>query len=160
MLLPAAFNEPSDSRMVTNSLPQSGGGILIAEDHRLTANLLKRLLAPAFPSHPVRIAFSAEEALELCQSAPPQVVIMDITLPGMNGIDAVRLIKTTMPAIQVIMHSNMGAAIFVDECMKAGAAAYVLKTSAFAELIPAVAGLLAPKVPDSRQQPDAVRSAE
>jgi DNA-binding NarL/FixJ family response regulator len=140
--------------MSMNPPLESGGGILITEDHLLTASLLARLLAAAFPGYPVSTVATAEEALAMCRAAPPRVVIMDITLPGMNGIEAMRQIKACMPAIQVVMHSNLAADVFIEECMKSGAAAYVVKSSPFAGLIPAVASLLAAQpASDTLQDP-------
>jgi DNA-binding NarL/FixJ family response regulator len=122
---------------------EPGGGILVTEDHPLTASLLMRLLASAFPQHRISAVSSAEEALAVCRTTPPRIVIMDIGLPGMNGIEATRHIKATLPDVQVVMHSNLASEVFIDESMKAGAAAYVLKTSPIAGLIPTVANLLA-----------------
>jgi DNA-binding NarL/FixJ family response regulator len=120
----------------------SGGGILIAEDHRPTADLLHRLLVAEFPGYRLRTAYSAEEALDQCRAAPPRVVIMDISLPGMNGIEATRRIKACAPAVQVVMHSALDAGIYAEECAKAGASAYVGKAKPQAELVPVVARLL------------------
>jgi len=125
-----------------NLQPDSGCGILITEDHQPTANLLRSLLAAAFPDQHVSTAFSAEEALESCRTTLPRVVIMDISLPGMNGIDATRHIKTSTPSVNVVIHSNLDADIYSDACMAAGASAYVLKARPQSRLIPVVAQLL------------------
>jgi two-component system invasion response regulator UvrY len=108
-----------------NRRPKSGGGILITEDNRPTSELLETLLVKALPGYRIRIAASAEDALELCREEPPELVIMDISLPGMNGIEATRRIKATLPDVPVVMHSNLDAPIYARECEKAGAAAFV-----------------------------------
>lgn len=124
------------------SLFESGRGILIAEDHRPTVDLLLALLAAAFPACPIQTAFSAEEALERCQAAAPKVVIMDIGLPGMNGIDATRHIKATLPTVHVVVHSSLDPSLFADACTQAGASAFVSKGTPQVDLIPLVAKLL------------------
>jgi DNA-binding NarL/FixJ family response regulator len=117
-------------------------GILITEDHKPTADLLRMLLTAAFPGYPISTAASGEEALVLCRTVPPKVVIMDVSLPGMNGIEATRRIKAAMPAVKVVVHSSNDAAVYAEACVGAGACAYVPKSKPAAELIPVIAQLL------------------
>lgn len=119
-----------------------GGGILIVEDHRRTVDLLVQLLGGAFPGQNMRTAASAEEALASCRLSLPRVVVMDIGLPGVNGIDAARQIKALSPAVGVVMHSNHDDAIYREQSAAAGADAFVSKAQSHAELVPAIAQLL------------------
>lgn len=125
--------------------PSPDGGILIVDGHRLTIDLLLDLLASAFPALAMRTAGSAEEALALCRAALPQVVIMDIELPGVSGIDAARQIKALSPAVGVVMHSSHDHAIYREQCVAAGTDGFVSKARSYAELIPAVSRLLSPQ---------------
>lgn len=122
--------------------PNSGGGILIVDDHPPTVRLLLDLLAGAFPAQAMLIAWNAEEALAMCQVNAPQVVVMDIGLPGANGIDAAREIKALSSAISVVMHSNYDLAIYRERCTAVGADAFVSKARTHGELVPAIALLL------------------
>jgi two-component system response regulator EvgA len=129
--------------------PNPDGGILIVDDHRVTIELLRDLLASAFPGLAVRSAGSAKEALALCRTALPKLVIMDIGLPGVNGIEAARQIKVLSPAVSVVVHTNHDPAIYHEQCVAAGVDAFVSKAWTHAELIPTVARLLSLQ-PESR----------
>src|SRR5687768_6295449 len=99
----------------------SAGGFLIVDDHEATLDRLQKLLARAYPGDVIRTAASAEEALALCSTAVPDLIIMDIGLPGQNGIEATRQIKALSPAVRVVMHSNHDHAVYREHCVKAGA---------------------------------------
>lgn len=118
------------------------GGILVVDDHALTIELMLEFLAREFPEHALYSAGSAEEALGLCPTVYLVLVIMDIGLPGMNGIEATRKIKAMQPDIHVVMHSNHDHPVFREQCMAAGAAVFISKAQASTELIPAIARLL------------------
>ncbi|CAN0509814.1 unnamed protein product, partial [Phaeothamnion confervicola] len=116
--------------------------ILVVEDHAATRMAVMALLAGAFPGCRLIGADSAEVALPLCEREAPRVVIMDIALPGMNGIEATRLIKARHPGIRVVMHSSNDMQIFRDESVAVGASAFVGKGTRSGELVPVLAGLL------------------
>jgi DNA-binding NarL/FixJ family response regulator len=116
--------------------------ILIVDDHPGMIGILLELLAAAFPSHKLRIAGSAREALESCELELPALAIVDIGLPQANGIFVTRRIKRLSPGIGVVIHSNHDQEIYRDESIAAGADAFVSKARTYTELIPAVARLL------------------
>jgi DNA-binding NarL/FixJ family response regulator len=116
--------------------------ILVVEDHPATLAALLELLEAAFPGCALVAAEGAEQALRLCASAAPQVVIMDIALPGMSGIEATRRIKTAFPGTQVVMHSSYDMRVYREGAAAAGASAFVRKSRVVTELVPVVAGLL------------------
>ena len=123
--------------------PSPDGGILIVDDHQPTIELLVDLLARASPGVAIRTAGSAQEAMVLYRAMAPVVVVMDIGLPGGNGIEVAREIKALLPAVGIVMHSNHDSAIYRERSAAIGADAFVSKASTHDELVPAVAMLLA-----------------
>lgn len=110
--------------------------ILLADDHKLVAEGFRRMLTPDFDV--VGAVEDGRSLLEVAQKLEPDVVLMDISMPLLNGIDAARRLKKLMPAIKVIfvtMHANPA---YVAEAFRAGASGYLLKQSATSELVFAI----------------------
>lgn len=126
--------------------------ILIVEDHPATGKALMGLLKAAFPEYQLFVAESAESALERCEIQAPELVVMDISLPGMNGLEATRRIKTLSPATHVVMHTNNDMQIFQDESEIFGASAFVSKRDSSAYLVQTITRLL-----ESAGQPPEVK---
>ena len=126
---------------------QGGMTILIVEDHQHTLAAVQALLSKAFPACRVIAAENAERALELCKNNAPQVVVMDIVLPGMDGIKTTRRIKSMLPGTSVVIHSSYDIDIYRDESAAAGASAFVAKSRTFSDLVPTIASLLPPAGP-------------
>jgi DNA-binding NarL/FixJ family response regulator len=116
--------------------------LLIVEDHATLRASLRDWMRSAFPDCQVLEAQSGEEAVELAAAHRPRLVLMDISLPGMNGIEATRQIKDTLPQTSVVMLSIHAAQRYRMEAEAAGASAYVTKAKMRTELIPTVTGLL------------------
>jgi DNA-binding NarL/FixJ family response regulator len=131
--------------------------ILLAEDHKIVREGLRNLIEKQQPAMAVVAeADDGRTAVQLVQKMRPDVVLMDIAMPGMNGIDATRQITAEMPDIRVIalsMHSDRN---FVVEMFKAGAAGYLLKDCAFEELILAIRTVVAKRTYLSAQLADAM----
>ena len=116
---------------------------MVVEDHPATLAALVELLEAEFPGCRLLAAEGAEQALHLCAGAVPHVVIMDIALRGMSGIEATRRIKAGWPDTRVVVHSSYDMRVYREGAAAAGASAFVRKGKIVSELLPVVAGLLA-----------------
>jgi DNA-binding NarL/FixJ family response regulator len=118
--------------------------ILIVEDHEKVRRALRKLLEVKFSQYQVIEASSGEEAVTLTLAEAPQLIIMDITLPGMSGIEATRRIRATSSSPQVVMFTVHEDDIYRQEAEDAGAIAYVAKHALQSELLPQLSALLTP----------------
>jgi two-component system, NarL family, response regulator NreC len=112
--------------------------ILIADDHKLMREGLSSLLGQQADIVVVAQANNGREAVQLAEKHRPDVVVMDVSMPDLNGIDATRQIiarTTKTKVIALSMHSDRQ---FVTEMFRAGAKGYLLKDSAFEELASAI----------------------
>ncbi len=82
-----------------------------------------------------RAVSQAEDALTFIRSDPPDVVLLDLRMPGMDGIEVLRIIKQINPSIEVIMLTGHGDTQTVEQGMKSGAFQYVMKPIDIGELI-------------------------
>jgi DNA-binding NarL/FixJ family response regulator len=117
--------------------------ILIVEDHDEVRRSLRDWLKIEFPQCRVVEAASGEEAIALTQTESPRLVVTDITLPGMNGIEAARQIKAALPSARIVMLTIHESNTYLADATAAGASAYVPKRSMRAKLIPTLTALLA-----------------
>lgn len=117
--------------------------ILIVEDHDAVRRSLRDWLEVEFPQCRVIEATSGEQAITLIQIESPRLVLMDISLPGMSGIEATRQIKAALPSAQIVMLTIHEGDTYRADATAAGASAYVPKRTMQTELIPTLAALLA-----------------
>lgn len=117
--------------------------ILIVDDHQPLRAVLRELLQSAYPGASIFEAADGARALEACASRAPALVLMDIGLPDINGIEVTARIKATLPKCKVIVVSQHAAGIYLERAREAGAFAYVGKGTLHRELLPAVARALA-----------------
>ena len=116
--------------------------ILIVEDHEKVRRALRKLLEFKFSQYQVIEASSGEEAVTLTLAEAPQLIIMDITLPGMSGIEATRRIRATSSSPPVVMFTVHEDDIYRQEAEDAGAIAYVAKHALQSALLPQLSALL------------------
>ncbi|HKL22023.1 MAG TPA: response regulator transcription factor [Tichowtungia sp.] len=117
--------------------------LIIADDHLLMREGLCSLLKSEDRFSIVGEADNGQQAVELAHKLMPHLVVMDVSMPDLNGIEATRQILDENPNIKIVAlsgHSNM---VFVREILEAGASAYVLKSRAYEDLIRAVDEVMA-----------------
>ena len=112
--------------------------ILIADDHAVVREGTRRVLEQESDMEVVGEAGDGEEAVNLATSLKPDVAIMDISMPKMDGIEATRLIKAACPSISVLALSAYDDDQFVFSLLEAGAAGYLLKSVRSRELLDAI----------------------
>ena len=112
--------------------------ILIADDHKLMREGLSSLLSQQPEIHVVAQAKTGREAVQLTERHSPDVVVMDVSMPDLNGIDATRQIISRRPRTKVVALSMHSDRQFVAEMFRAGASGYLLKDSAFEDLASAI----------------------
>lgn len=108
--------------------------VLIVDDHRMVREGLRALLASEDDIEIVGEASSGEEALERVRELMPDVVVMDLQMPGIGGLEAIRRVKDLSPATSIVVLTVDNAEMVLLEAIRAGAAGYVLK-DASAELL-------------------------
>lgn len=117
--------------------------ILLADDHKIVHEGIKALLEKQPGLEVIAAAEDGRATLKLAKELTPDVVIMDVGMPDMNGIEATRRIITESPKIKIIALSMHSDRRFVVEMLKAGASGYLLKDCAFEELIHAIRAVVA-----------------
>lgn len=128
--------------------------ILIADDHGVVAEGLKHLVEAQPDMQVVATVGDGREAVRLAREAQPDVVLMDLSMPELNGADAARAILERDPKCRVIVLSMYSDREYVRRALKAGAAGYVVKRSAAKEVVEAIRAVfgggryLSPKVAD------------
>jgi two-component system response regulator NreC len=108
--------------------------ILIADDHQIVRQGLRRLLESEESFSVVGEAANGRAAVRMVEEMNPDMVVMDVTMPDLNGIDAARQITTEHPDVKVIGLSMHADSRFATEMLRAGASGYLLKEDAFEEL--------------------------
>lgn len=115
--------------------------IFLVDDHRMMVDMWGTLLNADPRFEVVGHGLDGESAFDGIKTALPHVVLMDITLPGMSGIELTKLIKEKMPTIKVLgvsMHTNI---LLIKQILINGASGYVSKTSSFEEMSQAIAAV-------------------
>ncbi len=116
--------------------------ILLADDHKIMREGLKSLLEKSPGLNVIAEAENGLETLELAKELHPDIIIMDVAMPDMNGIEATRTVLCETEDTRIIALSMHSDHRFVTEMLKAGASGYLLKQSAFEELASAIKAVM------------------
>src|SRR5690242_2117785 len=108
--------------------------IILADDHKIVRDGLRSLIAKQDDMEVVAEAKDGRTAVQLTVQLSPHVVLMDIAMPGLNGIEATRQIIAAVPQCKMIALSMHADKRYITEMLKAGASGYLLKDSAFEEV--------------------------
>ena len=108
--------------------------VLLADDHTLVLAGIRGLLTRLADVEVVGEAADGREALRLAEALRPDIVLLDIAMPGMNGLEVAQRLADADPAIRVVILSMHASEEYVLRTLRAGAAGYLLKDSAVAEL--------------------------
>jgi DNA-binding NarL/FixJ family response regulator len=128
--------------------------ILIADDHGVVAEGLKHLVEAQPDMEVIACVADGREAVQQARDAQPDVVLMDLSMPELNGADATRAILQRDPKCRVIVLSMYSQREYVRRALKAGAVGYVVKRSAAKEVVEAIRAVhagqryLSPRVAD------------
>jgi DNA-binding NarL/FixJ family response regulator len=117
--------------------------ILIADDHAVVRQGLKAILNSREGWSVCAEAKSGEEALALSNQLRPDVIVMDLSMPGMSGLDAVRAIRSRLPSAAILILTLHFSVPLVREIIKLGARGYVMKSDADRDLVDAVTAVAA-----------------
>ena len=129
--------------------------IILADDHKITRDGLKALLENQKNMTVVGEAENGRKAVRLAMELQPDVVVMDINMPELNGIEATRQIKAELPEAKIIALSMYSDKRYVVGMLKAGVSGYLLKNCAFDELVSAISAVvknqnyMSPKIADT-----------
>lgn len=112
--------------------------ILLADDHEIVRSGLRALLEKQDDIQVVAEADNGRDAVRLARELKPTVVVMDVSMPDLNGVEATRQILKRRPEVKIVALSMHSERRFVAEMLKAGARAYLLKDCAYDELVGAI----------------------
>jgi DNA-binding NarL/FixJ family response regulator len=112
--------------------------IVLAEDHRVVRQGLRALLEVEPEFDVVGEAADGPTAVEMVERLRPDVLVTDIVMPGLGGLDVTHVVTKRVPATRVVVLTMHASVAYVAEALRNGAAAYVLKDSGYSELVKAV----------------------
>ena len=112
--------------------------ILLVDDHALVRQGFKMILGAQADMEIVGEAGNGREAIELAEQLRPDIVVMDVAMPELNGIEATRRMMTSLPHTRVVALSMHKDSVYVRETLRAGARGYLLKDSPAGDLVTAV----------------------
>jgi two-component system response regulator DegU len=112
--------------------------VMIVDDHNLVREGLKAVFSQGDEIDVVGEAGSGEQAIEMVDEVNPDVILMDISMPGMNGIQATKAIRDKHPDAKIVILTMLDQEGYVYEAIKAGATGYMLKSTSSDELVNAI----------------------
>jgi two-component system response regulator MprA len=123
----------------SNGVTPSGFSVLVADDNEVAQRLCRRVLEKA--GYPVLIAADGLQAVEIALSQHPSMILMDVAMPGIDGLEAMRRIKTQVPTMPIVIASAHSMASDRERFLAAGADNVLSKPFRLADLISIVQSL-------------------
>jgi DNA-binding NarL/FixJ family response regulator len=123
------------------SLMKKKTRILLADDHEIVRRGIRPLLESEWGWEVCGEATNGREAVEMAAKLKPDIVILDVSMPQLSGVEATRQIKRENPETQVLVFTGQESETLVHQLFSAGARAFVLKNEAAAQLIPSIKAL-------------------
>jgi two-component system, NarL family, response regulator NreC len=118
--------------------------ILIADDNERVRRGVKNILAAVTEWEVCGEAIDGTEAIQSATESHPDLVLLDISMPGMNGLEAARLIRDKVPAVKILVMSQHDPAVLLPRALQAGAHGCIDKSRLATELVPTLQRILAP----------------
>lgn len=112
--------------------------VVLADDHTIVREGLRALLSADPQIEIVGEAANGREAVQLAEALRPDIVVMDLSMPELNGVDATQRVRSVSPRTQVVVLSMYATAAHVRPVLRAGARAYLLKGSGLSDLVRAI----------------------
>jgi two-component system response regulator NreC len=112
--------------------------LLIVDDHEIFRRGLRALLAPYSEWKVCGEAVDGNDAVQQCKALKPDIVVMDVTMPGLNGLEATRFIKKDAPGTQVVIITQHDSSQIRTAALEAGAGAFVTKSAVGSDLVTAI----------------------
>jgi NarL family two-component system response regulator LiaR len=117
--------------------------VIVCDDQDVVREGMRAILGTAPGLEVVGVAADGAEAIELADKMKPDIVLMDLNMPGVTGIQATRIIRERFPAVKVLVLTTYDADEWLFDAIRAGASGYLLKDTPRAHLINAIEGTLA-----------------
>jgi two-component system response regulator NreC len=115
--------------------------ILVADDHEVVREGVRALIERQSDLEVCGVAATGREAVDLARKTKPNVVVLDITMPELDGLDAIRQIRKALPDTEVVVFSAHPSEDLIDEVFEAGAKSYIEKNEASRDLVAAIRSL-------------------
>jgi DNA-binding NarL/FixJ family response regulator len=115
--------------------------VLVADDHEVVLEGVRALIERQPDLEVCGLAANGREAVELAQKTKPDVVVLDMSMPELDGLDVIRLIKKKLPDTEVVVFSAHSSEELVEEVFDAGAKSYIEKSEASQDLVTAIRSL-------------------
>lgn len=116
--------------------------LLIVDDEQIEREGMRAILQKAFPNISLKLAYNGRNAVEITKEFSPDLILMDIKMPGMNGLETIEKIKVTHPSSKFIMVTAYDMFEYIRTAIKLGAKDYILKPSKASDIIQTVGRLL------------------
>jgi DNA-binding NarL/FixJ family response regulator len=134
--------------------------VLLVDDHPVIRQGIRRILTHAFSDFTVAEAETGEQAIEFSQASAWDLIILDLSLPGLSGLDVIRDVRRVQPQARIIVVSVHPPHQFARRALSVGAAAYLEKSAAPEEMVKAVSEVLAGRSYVSPSTPDVTRERD